>query len=454
MARLLTQVDELHWSRICEALFRNSTKRSFFTNTLVSPLTASSASIMLALLSTRIAQRDLIRLLGIKDLRRLGNVRRVDLFNESKDLKFIFANCVWTNATVNKEAAAALNKNLDFYVDGELAGPETTVDNSEEKDFTTNGGDKSLDGWCSKSTGKNISSVVDKLPIVKHKLVMPVSVMYVEANFPKVSHTSSEYFNVVEDQVMECPYMHLKPQNLHYIKNKTLIAVDVPLANQNIRAIFALSRRDRFKAPTWEDVFKGKPLQVLLAKMQQRQHATELVVPRVRIEWTGGITDVLQNLGIQEVSKKQRGLNHKLGNVDLKDVVQKVVVNFVGQGNQKALTDHRGDAKSQTQKIQKFKVTVDSSGIIISFHEKLQPNIPNTIFTHSDYALMNRCLPVVIGRSSLLSRSVLCHRKHFQGSTRGTHKQAPSVRYVEEHVVFLFVVCCILRATWCVHRAS
>jgi len=123
---------------------------------------------------------------------------------------------------------------------------------------------------------------------------------------------------------MECPYMHLKPQNLHYIKNKTLIAVDVPLANQNIRAIFALSRRDRFKAPTWEDVFKGKPLQVLLAKMQQRQHATELVVPRVRIEWTGGITDVLQNLGIQEVSKKQRGLNHKLGNVDLKDVVQKV----------------------------------------------------------------------------------------------------------------------------------
>mmetsp|Transcript_5779 Transcript_5779/g.11447 ORF Transcript_5779/g.11447 Transcript_5779/m.11447 type:complete len:451 (-) Transcript_5779:629-1981(-) len=356
MARLLTQVDELHWSRICEALFRNSTKRSFFTNTLVSPLTASSASIMLALLSTRIAQRDLIRLLGIKDLRRLGNVRRVDLFNESKDLKFIFANCVWTNATVNKEAAAALNKNLDFYVDGELAGPETTVDNSEEKDFTTNGGDKSLDGWCSKSTGKNISSVVDKLPIVKHKLVMPVSVMYVEANFPKVSHTSSEYFNVVEDQVMECPYMHLKPQNLHYIKNKTLIAVDVPLANQNIRAIFALSRRDRFKAPTWEDVFKGKPLQVLLAKMQQRQHATELVVPRVRIEWTGGITDVLQNLGIQEVSKKQRGLNHKLGNVDLKDVVQKVVVNFVGQGNQKALTDHRGDAKSQTQKIQKFKV--------------------------------------------------------------------------------------------------
>jgi len=105
-----------------------------------------------------------------------------------------------------------------------------------------------------------------------------------------------------------------------------------------------------------------------------------------------------------------------------------VVVNFVGQGNQKALTDHRGDAKSQTQKIQKFKVTVDSSGIIISFHEKLQPNIPNTIFTHSDYALMNRCLPVVIGRSSLLSRSVLCHRKHFQGSTRGTHKQAPSVR--------------------------
>jgi len=383
MARLLTQVDELHWSRICEALFRNSTKRSLYTNTLVSPLTASSASIMLAVLSTRAAQRDLVKLLGIKDIRRLDNVRRVDLFNDSEYLKFIFANCVWTNANVNDEDALTLNKTLDFYVDGELVGPEIT--RIPEEKHSTERADNDLDAWCSKSTSKNITSVVDKMPAVKRKLVMPVSVMYVEANFPKVSHISKEYFNVVEDQVMECPYMHLQPQNLHYIKNKTVVAVDVPLANEKIRAILALSRKDRFKAPTWEDVFKGKSLQALLTRMQQRTHVTELVVPQARIEWTGGITDVLQNLGVREVTTKKTGLDHKFGNVELKDVVQKVVVNLVGEGNTKSVV-HRGDAKSlsRSKKIQIFKAdrpfflmvyytSGDSAKVLLAGHIKKLP---------------------------------------------------------------------------------
>mmetsp|Transcript_11257 Transcript_11257/g.17968 ORF Transcript_11257/g.17968 Transcript_11257/m.17968 type:complete len:111 (+) Transcript_11257:970-1302(+) len=84
--------------------------------------------------------------------------------------------------------------------------------------------------------------------------------------------------------MIPCEFFKMEPQDVGFLKTKSLLALDIEMLEPSIRLLLAFSRKSLYEAPTWDELFKGsKSLPELVEKISSESRIQRRVEVGIRV---------------------------------------------------------------------------------------------------------------------------------------------------------------------------
>eukprot|EP00468_Gymnochlora_sp_CCMP2014_P000241 CAMPEP_0167743574 /NCGR_PEP_ID=MMETSP0110_2-20121227/2089_1 /TAXON_ID=629695 /ORGANISM="Gymnochlora sp., Strain CCMP2014" /LENGTH=698 /DNA_ID=CAMNT_0007627955 /DNA_START=1398 /DNA_END=3494 /DNA_ORIENTATION=+ len=373
--RILSAIGPKEWGEFTAALYDDLCSRSSsfsYPNVVVSPISAFCSVLILRVAIAGSAVRQLQTVLGHVDASRLEAVDEKKMLKMTGNDQIQFANAVYLSVPLSDAFRKQIEQKFGYYLSVKVESQTSIPEDKENKEDSKEqkGGSEgqetinsinepyeNLNEWISKATEGEIDKIFyAKIP-VGQKVFVPMSVVHFKARLGALvrKYTEGE-FMVREDKVSRCKFTTFMPQIVRYVKTKHIAGVDMPLRNKDLRAMFVMSRKPEslWEAPKLQDLLKKESLSELVKKMQSKKLKAEVVLPKIQLEWSGGIGKALQKLGVQKAFKRPKW--NILGGVKfrLRTIIHKVVLELETKSEENAEEHLTTDYAQDT--VQRFHV--------------------------------------------------------------------------------------------------